>query len=243
MDWPGNAMAILVFPILAAAIAAFFAVPWLWRKLEERRLAELCRARRAVVLSYDDGPGPALTPRLLDLLGQRGVKASFFMLGRNAAQAEALARRVIAEGHEVGSHSFDHSNAWKRDPLTVARDFDKGRAAMASLGAEGRFFRPPYGKLTIAQWLIERNRATRFAWWSVDSKDSWDRRPIADVTGEILAKGGGVVLMHDFDAYDAGDEGPPHPEHVLALTDAIIDCAEANGLKLMTLAELHGDKA
>ncbi len=234
---------ILIIAALGTGLAALFILPWLWRKGEERRLAALCRARRAIILSYDDGPGSVLTPKLLSLLHDRSAKANFFMLGRHAAGNEAVVRQVIAAGHEVGSHSFAHSNAWKRDPFTVARDFDHGRTTMATLGAENIFFRPPYGKLTLIQWIVEARRGTRFAWWSVDSKDSWARRPIADVTAEITTKGGGVVLMHDFDDYSSGGHAISHVDHVLALTTAILDLAQANDMRVMTMGELYGAKS
>lgn len=230
---------LVIATALLLAGGAFFIAPWLWRRAGERRLAEAAARARAVVLSYDDGPGRSLTPRLLDLLASRNASASFFMLGRNAEASGDIVARALAEGHEVGSHSHDHSNAWKSWPGTVARDFAKGHRTMAALGAGGALFRPPYGKLTLLQWLIERRRGSRFAWWTVDSRDSWDRRPVSEVVAEVRQKGGGVVLMHDWDSYPHARGEPPHAEHLLSLTGAILDLAEEQRLKVMTLSELE----
>lgn len=234
--------AVLIAALLAIT-GGFLVLPWLWRRQAEQRLSAACAARRAIVLSYDDGPGQSLTPKLLDLLRSHNARANFFMLGSRAATRPDIVARAVAEGHEVGSHSFSHRNAWKTDPVTLARDFARGRRALAVAGADNRFFRPPYGKMTIAQWLLERQRGTRFAWWSVDSKDSWDRRPIDAVVREIRARQGGVVLMHDYDDYPAKEAGVSHAEHLLALTAAILETARQDGLQVMTLGELRPDRA
>lgn len=238
-----NAQTAVVLAVaLLAMTSGFLVLPWLWRRRAEQRLAAACAARRAIVLSYDDGPGRTLTPKLLDLLQRHNARANFFMLGSRAATSPEIVARAVAEGHEVGSHSFSHRNAWKTDPVTLARDFARGRRTLAAAGADNRFFRPPYGKMTIAQWMLERRRGTRFGWWSVDSKDSWDRRPIDAVVGEIRARQGGVVLMHDYDDYPA-DSAVSHADHLLALTSAILETARADGMNVVTLGELELDRA
>ena len=183
-----------------------FAAKW-----GEARLDKRCRAGRVIVLSYDDGPGPGLTPLLLDLLGDYGVKATFHVLGRNAALSPGLMQRLVTEGHEVGSHTQDHANAWKTSAFRFARDLAAGVTTVDAFGGQGRHFRPPFGKMTLAglvQGLILR---LHYAWWTVDSRDSWDRRPIADVLAELTRRGGGVVLMHDFDTYSRAPSSPSHP--------------------------------
>ena len=90
-------MANLLLPIiLVLAAASWFAVPHAWRLLRERSLARRCRDLRAIVLSYDDGPGAETTPRLIELLATRGVAAVFFPLGRNAAARPELVRELLA---------------------------------------------------------------------------------------------------------------------------------------------------
>ena len=223
---------------LVLVLMAWFALPFLKRKVEERRLEKLCHARKAIVLTYDDGPGEELTARMLDLLGARQVKATFFALGGNVRLRPALAARIVAEGHDLGSHTHNHSNAWKTLPWTAAIDVDNGVKAINQAGGRGTFFRAPFGKLTLASLVHGALAGLDYAWWTIDSRDSWARRDIADVEREITAKGGGVLLMHDFDHYAKAPAQPSHAEHVLDLTRRIIDLAQQRGFKIMPLSVL-----
>ncbi len=224
--------------LVAVAIGAWLLVPYAFRRYSEVRLASICRKRRAIVLSYDDGPGQVLTHELLDLLGCEGVKATFFMVGRNADSQPETVRRVIREGHDAGSHTYDHLNAWRAMPWIAGKDVAKGIETIDKHGGSGRFFRPPYGKLTIAGLVQGRLRRIRYGWWTVDSRDSWARRPIPEVLQELCRRGGGVVLMHDADRYDPAQTGTPHRSHVLDLTRSIIDLARAERMRLLKLSDL-----
>lgn len=232
----------MLIPLLASAVgltALWFLAPFLWRKAAERRLERQCRAARAIVLSFDDGPGERLTPQLLDLLGRHGAKASFYALGRNAEARPEMIDRMLAEGHEVGHHTYHHANAWRADPLTWSRDFRAGLEAARRLGAAPAAFRAPYGKLTLAGLIEALAAGVRFAWWSVDTRDSWDRRPVEAVLEEIRAKGGGVVLMHDFDRFDRVDESEKtHVAHALELTERILQMAAAENYRLARYGDL-----
>ena len=232
-------MSSLVLTSLLGPVAlgfTWFLLPHLDRRRREAALARLCREGRIIVLSYDDGPGTGTTPALLDLLAARKVQASFFVLGRSAEARPDLVARLLAEGHEVGSHTHDHSNDWKTWPLRSAADRDAGVALIDRLGGDGRLFRPPYGKLTLAGWIAARMQRLQLAWWTLDSRDSWQRRPVEAVLEDIDAAGGGVVLMHDGDAYEKS--GPGHAEYVLDLTGRIIDFAEAGGYRFLRMGAL-----
>lgn len=222
-------------------VAAWFLVPYGFRLHGERTLARLCRERRAIVLTFDDGPDTDLTPKLLDLLRRHGAKATFFMLGEQLERHRALADRVVAEGHEVGSHSQHHLNAWKSDPFSVSRDVKAGQNAVRSLVAGGHLFRPPFGKLTLAGLAALTWRKVRFGWWTVDCRDSWSRREIQDVLAEIAAKNGGVVLLHDYDSYPEEKAGTDHGAYVLEITERIVAFAREHGYDLKTLGELAAD--
>ncbi|WP_119165452.1 polysaccharide deacetylase family protein [Algihabitans albus] len=232
MVWAGLAA-------VAALTFIWFLVPFAYRKYEENRLARLCRDQKTIVLSYDDGPGETLTPLLLDLLLEHRAQATFFFLGRNVEGKTDIAQRLISEGHEIGSHTQDHSNAWKTEPWRVARDLRSGIRTVETLGGDAKLFRPPYGKLTIVGLLDGLAGALRFGWWTVDSRDSWDRRPVEDVVAEVAAKGGGVVLMHDFDRYGPPSNGVSHIDHVLALTKGLLDCAERSGYRVRRLTDVY----
>lgn len=226
--------------LLALAGVVWFLVPHWLRKQGEKRLAARCRAHRAIVLSFDDGPGALLTDSLLALFRAERIRATFFFLGRHADAQPEVAARVVADGHEVGSHTHGHSNAWKSLPGRMAADMAHGIRTITALGGDPTLHRPPFGKMTLASLLDSRRRGLMLAWWTVDSRDSWQRRPIGEVIDEIRAKGGGVVLMHDFDNYARGQTpGLSHPDHVLALTREIVALARRENFRLMTLGELE----
>lgn len=220
-------------------VLSWFLVPFAWRKRREARLAAACRDHGLIALTYDDGPGERLTARLIDLLKSRDARASFFVLGKHGAARPEIVRALVAAGHEVGHHTHNHSNAWKTAPWTMARDLAHGIRTVTGLGGEPTLFRPPYGKVTLAGLVQGWMHGLRHAFWSIDTRDSWARRPTQEVLDEIGAKGGGVVLMHDFDAYEAGGDGTSHADHVVALTDTIIGFARDRGLKIVPFSEIE----
>lgn len=225
--------------IFCAAFAFFwFAVPFACRRLEERRLARMCRRMRAIVLSYDDGPSGQLSPDLIDLLDRHQARATVFMLGRNAERHPEMVERYRRGGHEIASHSQNHLNAWKSAPWAVWRDIAAGRRTLAGFGTDAALFRPPYGKLTLAGLIQAAVQRLRPAFWTVDSRDSWNRRPIDEVIADIETMGGGVVLMHDTDRAGRGPEPEKHPQYVLDLTQRLIDFAAANGFRLVRFGDL-----
>ncbi|MCG8442482.1 MAG: polysaccharide deacetylase family protein [Caulobacterales bacterium] len=221
--------------IAFSAAAAWFLAPYAARKLGEARLRQARRRERAIVLTYDDGPGETLTDSLLEELRRQGARATFFMRGDRVDERPSEAARVLAAGHEVGHHSHRHLNPWKSLPQAAHRDYVEGARRIAALGGDAHLHRPPFGKLTLAGFIAARRRGDRLAWWTVDGQDSLETRlPAEEVLALIDRQQGGVVLLHDFDAYRL----PGHAAHVLDLTRRIIDHARAKGYRIMTFGEL-----
>ena len=150
-------------------------------------------------LTFDDGPHPDWTPRVLDALAAADVRATFFVIGRLAQQSAALLRDVRAAGHVVGNHGFSHRHPWT---LTRSRARSEVRAALdtisQALGERPQWFRPPHGRL--GAYLVEaaREEGQRVALWSVSAVD-WG--PLATPEGIRARLGslraGDIVLMHD----------------------------------------------
>lgn len=162
-------------------------------------------------LTFDDGPDPATTPALLDILARHDAKATFFMLGMHASRDPGLVARVASAGHAIANHSFDHP----RLPSLARRErFAQIKACEAALGPHGsRLFRPPRGLQSAASRLDALMLGYQVVTWNVAAWD-WDRHPaewFADrLTAEVTP--GSIVLLHDvlYEADDqaAADRGP-----------------------------------
>lgn len=234
---------LLLVSVGLVVVGAWFGIPSLFRWWATRNLARLARERRAIVLTYDDGPGDMLTPRLAELLRRRGVRATFFVLGREAVRRPAVLRQLHADGHEIGNHSQDHHNAWKTWPLRALRDIRAGRDQLERLGCPTTIFRPPFGKSTLLTLLYNLRCGTGLAFWTLDSRDSWGRLPADEVLARLDATGGGVLLMHDFDRPRRPGSPDRHPDYVLGLTEAVIDFAEKHGFRIVPFGDLFGKPA
>lgn len=221
------------FVAVASGIAIVLAPPLLLRRIDERRLRRTCRDRRLLALTFDDGPGPTLTPQLLARLSASGVKATFFPLGARAEVAPEVLDQVRLEGHEIGSHSMRHANAWRSNPVQSVRDMLEGFARLARWVSPSRLFRPPHGKLTLFHWVVLRRRNARTAWWTIDSGDTWERLPAVDeVVARVREQGGGVVLLHDF------DRSEDRCNYVLDLTSRLVELARAEQLQVRPLGDI-----
>ena len=217
-------------PLMAAG--AYF-LPHGLVPLERRALASRCRRARALVLSYDDGPGSELTPQLLDLLSSHTARATFFLLGARAEEHPAVVDRLVAGGHEIGCHGYAHLHAWRSGPGRLASNIERGYRALQRWPRERRLFRPPYGKTCLATRLAVRRREGRLGWWTIDSGDTAAALPDpASVVEKMTRQGGGVVLLHDF------DRSPTRARFVLSLTDQLLRSAREQALTVCPLGEL-----
>lgn len=229
--------------LLAAGVLAltlYLGVPWAYGWWNRRALRRSAAQHHRVVLTLDDGPGRQLTPAVLQLLAEQGAKATFFLLGRNIRDNRDLVQRIHAQGHEIGSHTYDHLHAWKVAPWRSVSDIRRGLQAVdEALGTRTgrRPFRPPYGKLNLVTLLYLLARGIPIVYWTVDAGDTWSVRPAAGRAADLSqAAGGGVVLAHDFDR-DV-PEGV-HP-YVLQALRSTLDMAHECGWQFSTFSQLRG---
>ncbi|WP_191252592.1 polysaccharide deacetylase family protein [Kordiimonas sediminis] len=221
--------------VLAIVVFFWFLFPFLERKREEKSLADYCKEHCYLVLTFDDGPCELVTSPLLDLLSRRNVKASFFALGNKITRSKGLVRRLITEGHDLGSHSQNHLNAWKAFPGPVLKDIRTGIMSVKSIGGNESLFRPPYGKMTLLTYLLAKKNGLETCWWTNDPKDSLvNPKGHSDVLTQIQIDRGGILLLHDNDEYPNTD----HTQYVLELVKSVIDLAEQENLQILTYSEL-----
>jgi peptidoglycan/xylan/chitin deacetylase (PgdA/CDA1 family) len=155
---------------------------------------------KLIALTFDDGPDPEWTPRVLDALGEHGMRATFFLVGERAARHPGLVARIVAEGHEAGSHSWDHPSLPELAPAAAAGQIARTKAALAAAlgGRDAGLFRPPYGHQTLATWRLARAEGYRVVMWSAVAGD-WRDDDGAALAGRVLAGAGpgAIVLLHD----------------------------------------------
>lgn len=153
----------------------------------------------AVALTFDDGPDPVHTPRVLDELARLAIPATFFVVGRRADAHPALIRRMVDEGHAVGSHSFSHPEPWRLPLHALTDDYARGRASVErAAGRTIELFRPPKGFVDPVGAVAMTRLGVRPWLWTIDPED-WEPDTAAGsiVAGVHDLGGGDVVLLHD----------------------------------------------
>lgn len=155
---------------------------------------------RTVAMTFDDGPHPAYTPALLDILKARRIRASFYVIGRNVARYPDIVKRMVDEGHEIGNHSWQHPLLSQLGKAAVLRELDRtSEAVFRAVQRMPVTMRPPYGALTKDQRaMIHKEREMPTILWSVDPED-W-RRPGSSVVADRIVGGarpGAIILSHD----------------------------------------------
>lgn len=148
---------------------------------------------KKIHLTFDDGPTPGITSRVLALLNDYNAKATFFCLGKNVIQYPELFNDIIAQGHAIGNHSFSHFNGWKKSRKEYFDDIIRAGEVINST-----LYRPPYGKLSLMQWLYIRKRF-RIILWTCLSRD-YDKNRSADYVLKRVKKAshtGAVIVFHD----------------------------------------------
>lgn len=158
-------------------------------------------AGRLVALTFDDGPGP-YTAQLLDALRDRGVKATFFVLGSRAAQYPDLIRRMEAEGHVVGNHSYGHGNLRRMSLAGVTNEMNRAVDVLTPLlGHRPVVMRAPGGNYNNTVKQYDCNEGVPIIQWGVDTRD-WESRNVEAILNQAFygnnsIKEGSIVLMHD----------------------------------------------
>lgn len=202
------------------------------------------RDEKLIALTFDDGPHPRYTERILDVLAAKNVKATFFVVGSAAVVNQPLLRRIYAEGHDIGNHTFTHSNTFEASPEHVRLELNATQRLIEStLGVRTRLSRPPFAK-DLEPQTVDAADVLRVAdslgYWTIgmgiDPKDWY--QPIASQIVEKTLAGarrgdGQIVLLHD--------AGGSREATIKALPE-IIDKLRAEGYRLVATHELLGLK-
>jgi peptidoglycan-N-acetylglucosamine deacetylase len=198
----------------------------LGRVLPRRYFAIRGPSRRSIYLTFDDGPHSEHTPRLLDVLESLGIRATFFVVGERAERHADLLRRMTAEGHEIGHHSWTHGEPRTTTAASLVAEAERGRLFLRTQAdVDSRLFRPPKGEVTLAKLLALWRAGFAVTLWDKDPRDyaAGSGREIETFFEKRPLSGGEIVLLHD-----------SHP-HAASALPAIAREAWGRGLAFSTI--------
>lgn len=195
------------------------------KEQEAQAWVEQNKGKRLVALTFDDGPSRATTPRLLSILREKNVKATFFVVGSMLRNAPELVRQELADGHEVGSHTIGHVNLSTMGGEAIQAEMVQMNQLFTELtGEKLTILRPPYGAISK---VTQENTGMPLVIWSVDTLDWKNRNAMAVRRAAVTATfDGAVILMHDIQAT------------TIDAVAGIIDDLRARGYEFMTVSEL-----
>jgi peptidoglycan-N-acetylglucosamine deacetylase len=187
-----------------------------------------------VAITFDDGPHPIGTPRVLETLREHGAPATFFLAGEQVERRPALAAEIVAAGHRVELHCHRHRNQLRLTPRQLLDDAERGRAAIEEAAGQAiEDYRPPYGIFSAAGLRAIRGRGWRPVLWSLWGKD-WKASATAESIARRATAGardGDVILLHDADYYSAGGSWI----ETAAALPVILEKLDGQGLRVVSL--------
>ncbi|WP_339178773.1 polysaccharide deacetylase family protein [Paenibacillus sp. FSL R5-0701] len=221
-------------------LSSFYAfIPSLISRLFGFRVFRRGRSDTQFALTFDDGPDPHYTPRLLDLLRQHQAKATFFVVGEHAASHPELIQRIHDEGHLIGIHNYIHKTNWLMRPRTVRDQIQRtGQIIHEVTGVKTCYYRPPWGIMNLFDFFSKKER--KIVLWSSMFED-WRSRVGAQRLTERMLKelrGGEVMLLHDRGTTLGADAHAP--EQMLQALEVVLQEAERLGLQSVRVDTLMG---
>lgn len=192
------------------------------------------RGARGVVLTFDDGPHPQWTPRVLQILAKHRASATFFVVGRKAEAYPEVIRTILDGGHSIGLHSYHHDWLFAlRGGRRVQHDLERGVAVLQRLtGQRPALFRPPIGHTNPIIGRIADALELVIVGWTIGGRDGWSGARAEDVVMRVRRelRDGAIILLHD--APESGDREPA----ALRALPRILDAISARGLDVVPLA-------
>jgi peptidoglycan/xylan/chitin deacetylase (PgdA/CDA1 family) len=197
-------------------------------------------ARPMVALTFDDGPDPEYTPRILDALAASHALASFFMVGRQIEAVPAIARAIVGAGHDVGNHTHGHRHLWRLTPAASVAEVDRGAAAVANAtGVWPRYFRPPWGTFNWPAYVRAGQIGETRVLWSV-RPEGLVKAAAADWMSALVvrkAHAGAIVNLHDHGGHAST------PRETWAALPAMIAGLRSRGFDVVPLRALLSGEA
>ncbi|MCK4777242.1 MAG: polysaccharide deacetylase family protein [Actinomycetia bacterium] len=193
---------------------------------------------KIVALTFDDGPHPVYTEKILKTLKEKNIKATFFVIGKHVKKYKDVALKIAKEGHEIGNHTYSHRDLVPTTRGVVQREVKKTEKIVKEIcGCQMQIFRPPRGVLSNSVRKILIKRGYKIILWSVSTQD-WRKISPVQILKRVkrFTKDGSIILFHDSGAI-IKPEGASRNNTVKALPQ-VIDFLQEQGYKLVTISEL-----
>lgn len=191
---------------------------------------------KKIALTFDDGPTPEITPRVLEILRHEGVQATFFLVGSRIDDHPEIARAIVEAGHAIGNHSYSHQSLRGKSALSIRADIEKAEHSIQSAtGQRTTIFRAPYGLWSRRLLDVSESLGYKAAHWTISSRD-WRRLSARTITHRCLSKAhpGAIILLHDgFGRHKTGNREP-----MLSALPTIIQSLRRDGYVFVPLPEL-----
>ncbi|MBM4161250.1 MAG: polysaccharide deacetylase family protein [Ignavibacteria bacterium] len=174
--------------VLIRRLGPFFFPSILWRTHHS-----------SVHLTFDDGPHPCATYKVLDILGRRKIRATFFLVGNDALLHPQVVRRIAEEGHSIGNHAFSHRSLFFKPKSLQVSEIEKTDEILAQIvGKRPIYFRPPYGYFDRNTLRAAKETHHKLVMWDVDPRD-YDARPVQEIVEDVASntRHGSIILFHD----------------------------------------------
>lgn len=170
------------------------------KKIFNNLVWEIPNSDKKIYLTFDDGPIPEVTEWVLNILKSKDIKATFFCIGDNMKKHPEVYKRILAEGHQTGNHTFNHLNGWKTETNHYIENLKLCETEYLKLNTEHSFlFRPPYGKIKPSQSKAIRNLGYKIIMWDVLSYDFDSTISVEKCLENVISntEQGSIIVFHD----------------------------------------------
>ncbi|HLP51651.1 MAG TPA: polysaccharide deacetylase family protein [Chitinophagales bacterium] len=235
LDWRYN-LPWWIYPLLLLAylLVLFYGSYFIQSGFFIKALYKGSPNRKAIAITFDDGPMQEFTPRLLDLLKAENVPAAFFLIGKNITGNQPLVKRMVNEGHVVGNHSYSHTYWFSlNNAATIQKDLKQcDDEIIKAIGKKPRFFRPPYGVTNPMVAKATIHGGYQCIGWSIRTYDTNATNAPALLQKALKnLSNGDIILFHDWG------------QHTIGILSDFIKEARSRGFQIIGLDELLGEKA
>lgn len=192
---------LIVIPVLSLTVFLVWASSDIGSNIYLKTVCSKETDEKVVSLTFDDGPDREMTPRVLDVLKEYGIRATFFLIGKNADKYPDIVKRIVAEGHIVANHTYSHKGTFPLSSHSCVRKelTDCNNSIKAIIGKKPKLFRPPFGVTNPIIGKEARNAGFQTIGWSIRSLDTIEGRSRKEVCDSIVANlhPGAIILLHD----------------------------------------------